>query len=224
MIPVVANPKERIAKRIAAEFNGTDSMMAVNAGIGIPTLVTTFITNPHVYIETENGMLGAGPLAKPEEVDDLLVDAGKQHITETKGCSFFSSADSFAMIRGGHLDATIIGAFQVDQEGSIANWIVPGGIKLGVGGAMDLIAGAKKVYVAMQHVGKNNTAKILKKCTFPLTGYQKVSMLVTEFAVFTFENGKMTLEEIANDITMEDLKSITEAEFEVSPNLKTFGD
>lgn len=212
--------KVRIAKRIAQEFSSNEEVLFINTGVGIPTLVPDYITNSNVFIQAENGMLGVGKLAEGDQIDPQLINAGRQHVLETPGCSFLDSSQSFCMIRGGHIDASIIGAFEVDQHGNVANWIIPNGKQMGVGGAMDLVSGANKIIIAMQHTGKNQESKVKKECTLPITGYGEVDMLVTEYAVFTFTDGKMVLEEIAPEITLDYLKSITEAEFAISPELK----
>ena len=212
--------KNRIAKRIAKEFQSEDQTLFINTGIGIPTMVPAFVNTDSVVVQAENGILGVGPLAVGDEADNQLINAGRQLITETLGCCYFDSSTSFGMIRGGHIDATIIGAFEVDQHGNVANWIIPNGKQLGVGGAMDLVAGANRVIIAMQHTSRNGESKVKKECTLPVTGYGEVDLLVTEFAVFVFEGGKMILKEIAPDITMEELLSVTEGEFMVDPELK----
>jgi 3-oxoacid CoA-transferase B subunit len=224
MMPMVLTKHEarmRIAKRIAQELQSEDKKMFINTGVGIPTMVPQFIKSDNVFVQSENGILGVGQKAEKGEIDPQLINAGREHITEAKGCSYFDSSVSFSMIRGGHIDVTIIGAFEVDQNGNIANWIIPNGRQLGVGGAMDLVSGAKKVFVAMQHITKQGKPRIKKKCSLPITGYNAVDLLVTEYAVFTFENDGMILEEIAPELTLEQLKKITEAEFKVSPNLTT---
>ena len=212
--------KNRIAKRIAKEFQSEDQTLFINTGIGIPTMVPAFVNTDSVVVQAENGILGVGPLAVGDQADNQLINAGRQLITETVGCSYFDSSASFGMSRGGHIDATIIGAFEVDQHGNVANWIIPNGKQLGVGGAMDLVAGANRVIIAMQHTSKNGESKVKRDCTLPVTGYGEVDLLVTEFAVFVFEGGKMILKEIAPDITMEELLGITEGEFTVDPDLK----
>ena len=212
--------KNRIAKRIAKEFQSEDQTLFINTGIGIPTMVPAFVNTDSVVVQAENGILGVGSLAVGDEADNQLINAGRQLITETVGCCYFDSSTSFGMIRGGHIDATIIGAFEVDQHGNVANWIIPNGKQLGVGGAMDLVAGANRVIIAMQHTSRNGESKVKKECTLPVTGYGEVDLLVTEFAVFVFEDGKMILKEIAPDITMEELMSVTEGEFTVDPELK----
>ena len=215
--------KKRIAKRISKEFTASDEEVTINLGVGIPTLVVNYIDTNNVYIQTENGMLGVGPIACEGQMDINLINAGRQPVTETMGCCYIDSATAFGMIRGAHIDSTVIGAFEVDQEANIANWIIPNGKQLGVGGAMDLISGVKKVIVAMQHTNKNGKPKIVKKCSLPITGVGAADMIVTELAVFCFENGRLTLEEIAPEATIYIIRDLTEAEFEVSPLLEVMG-
>lgn len=212
--------KIRIAKRIAEEFNFQGKNLFINLGVGIPSLVANYINNPHVFLQAENGILGVGPVAENEKIDRQLINASRQPITETAGCSYFDSCLSFGMIRGGHIDYTVIGAFEVDQHGNIANWIIPNGKQLGVGGAMDLVSGAKKVIIAMQHTSKEGKPKIVNKCTLPITGEAEADMIVTEWAVFCFEEGKLILKEIAPEVDAEMVRSLTEAEFEISPSLQ----
>ena len=213
--------KERIARRIAAEFNSTGDRIFLNLGVGMPTQVADFVTNSNVYMQAENGMLGVGPLAKPGEEDWMLINAGRQLVTQTKGCCFFDSAMSFGMIRGGHVDATVLGAFEVDEEANIANWIIPNGKQLGVGGAMDLVSGANRVIVAIQHQDKKGASKIKKRCVLPITGFHEADLIVTEFAVFAYEDGGLVLKEIAPEKTPDDIRAMTEADYKVSPSLKT---
>ena len=215
--------KKRIAKRISKEFTASDEDVTINLGVGIPTLVVNYIDTNNVYIQTENGMLGVGPIACEGQMDINLINAGRQPVTETMGCCYIDSATAFGMIRGAHIDSTVIGAFEVDQEANIANWIIPNGKQLGVGGAMDLISGVKKVIVAMQHTNKNGKPKIVKKCSLPITGVGAADIIVTELAVFCFENGRLTLKEIAPEATIDIIRNLTEAEFEVSPLLKVMG-
>ena len=213
--------KKRIAKKIAMEFTAQSEQkdLFINLGVGIPTMIADYIESNRVFLQAENGMLGVGPAACEEEKDCLLINAGRIAITETKGCCYFDSSMSFGMIRGGHIDATVIGAFEVDEKANIANWIIPNGKQLGVGGAMDLVTGAKKVYVAMQHMTKKGTSKIVKECSLPITGFGEVDVVVTEFGLFRFKDGDLYLEEIAPEISLEELIEVTEAKFKVSENL-----
>lgn len=213
--------KVRIAQRIAHEFTelSQERFLFVNLGVGIPTMVAEHVRGGNLFLQAENGMLGVGPAAEPGKEDPLLINAGRVKVTETKGCAYFDSAASFGMIRGGHIDATVIGAFEVSERGDVANWIIPNGKQLGVGGAMDLVAGAKRVYIAMQHTTKKGQPKIIPSCTLPVTGYGEVDVIVTEYALFRFSEGKMTLEEIAPEITLEELKSVTTANYVVSDRL-----
>lgn len=213
--------KERIAKRIAAEFKSTANRMFLNLGVGIPTMVADFVNNPNIYIQAENGMLGVGPLAKTGEEDWQLINADRQMVTPTPGCCFFDSSMSFGMIRGGHIDATVLGAFEVDEEGNIANWIIPNGKQLGVGGAMDLVSGANRVIVAIRHQDKKGVSKIKKSCALPITGFHEADLIVTEFAVFAYEDGGLVLKEIAPEVTLDDIRTMTEAIYRVSPSVKT---
>ncbi|MDO5114859.1 MAG: 3-oxoacid CoA-transferase subunit B [Synergistaceae bacterium] len=216
--------KIRIAKYIAKEFDemSKDHDLFVNLGVGIPTMVADHTASKRVFLQAENGMLGVGPVADEAHIDPLLINAGRAKVTETKGCSYMNSADSFGMIRGGHVDATVIGAFEVDEKGNVANWIIPNGKMLGVGGAMDLVSGAKKVYIAMQHVSKKGKSKLVRACSLPVTGYGAVDTVVTEYAVFKFENGQMTLTAKAKGMTFDKLKAITEAEYSIAKNLSDF--
>jgi len=223
MVPLVSEEqaKVRIARRIAEEFAGADHGLVINLGVGIPTLVADYIQKADVFIQAENGILGVGPLAVGERIDRQLINAGRQPVTETPGCSYFDSAASFGMIRGGHVDATVIGAFQVDQEGNIANWIIPNGKQLGVGGAMDLITGARQVIIGMQHTTRDGKPKLVKRCTLPVTGFAEADLVVTELGLFAFEDGKLILREIAPEVTVEALTALTEAAFIIAPGLKT---
>ncbi len=207
-----------IAKRVAHELRDGD---VVNLGVGIPTLVPDYMPEGKVvYLQSENGLLGMGPTPPPEAVDMEFINASKQPVTAIPGASIFNSADSFAMIRGGHVDVAVLGALQVDQTGLIANWLIPGRPILGVGGAMDLVAGAKKIILAMTHTSKDGKPKLLKTLTYPISGIRKAEMVITEKAVFRFEDDKMILMEIHPAMTVDELRAITEAEFEVSPGLK----
>jgi 3-oxoacid CoA-transferase B subunit len=209
----------RIAKNIATLFNDVEEITILNLGVGIPTQVANYITNDNVFIQAENGMLGVGPIAVGDEIHPQLINAGRQPVKETPGCAFFDSSTSFGMIRGGHIDATVIGAFEVDQHGNVANWIIPNGKMLGVGGAMDLVVGAKKVIIALMHTSKGKS-KLLKECTLPITGFGEVDVVVTELAMFFFENGKIILKAIAPEVDVDYVRSVTEFEFTVSADLK----
>ncbi|HVK60034.1 MAG TPA: CoA transferase subunit B [Bdellovibrionales bacterium] len=208
--------REQIAQRIAREVQPG---FCVNLGIGIPTLVANYIpASMNVMLQSENGLLGMGPFPFENEVDPDLINAGKQTVTAVRGASFFSSADSFAMIRGGHVDLTVLGAMEVDREGDIANWMVPGKMVKGMGGAMDLVAGARRVIVAMQHTAKDGSSKLLNKCTLPLTGQKCIDRIVTDFGVLDVMKGAgFRLLEWAPDMTAEQVIRATEAPVEVAP-------
>lgn len=212
--------RTRIAKRIARHFLEHGGKLIINLGVGIPTMVASYIREGTIFIQAENGILGVGPLAEGRKIDRQLINAGRQPITETPGCSYFDSATSFGMIRGGHVDATVIGAFEVDEEGNISNWIIPNGKQLGVGGAMDLVTGAKQVIVGMQHTTKDGTSKLVKRCRLPVTGFGEVDLVVTELGVFAFDARRLVLREIAPEVSLEALTAFTEARFEVSPGLQ----
>jgi len=209
----------RIARRCAKEFE-QNRLMFINLGVGIPTLIANYLKSDQVFIQTENGMLGVGGLAEDQEVDPQLINAGRQYVKETPGASYFDSAASFGMIRGNHIDATVIGAFEVDQQGNIANWIIPNGKQLGVGGAMDLVTGAKRVIVAMRHIDKQGNPKIVKQLSLPATGFSEVDMIVTDLAVFSFENNRLVLKEIAPEANLAQIEQVTGAEFVVDDDLK----
>lgn len=213
----MALSKQQIAQRIARELKDG---WYVNLGIGIPTLVANYIPDGvNVTLQSENGLLGMGPFPTEDKVDADLINAGKQTVTMLPGSVLFNSSDSFAMIRGGHMDLTVLGAMEIDQNGDIANWKIPGKMVKGMGGAMDLVAGTENIIVAMTHANKHGKSKLLKQCGLPLTGQSCIKRVVTDLAYLTIEHGAFVLRELAPGVSVEEVKSLTDGDLVVADDV-----